>query len=276
MFHLNSHLKALARSVSFATIVVVSISACNSSSSELEKISVTLSGLQENPSVAGNRAGTGNIEVNTETGEISGSVVVNNLTGTATATHIHTGDAGKNGGVVIALTQDPSDSSKFNVPNGSTLNAVQLEKLLMAGLYLNVHTQQNPGGEVRGQIIPDNYTVARVTLSAAEEVPANTATTTGIAYLTVENNNDHKVRSHMKLIDLDGATGAHIHAGTMGTNGDVVLGFVKDIDDTSMWSLPNNSKLSKTSYDAFTKDGLYLNVHTPTFPAGEVRGQIKP
>jgi len=270
------NLKTLARSVSFAAIVVVSISACNSSSSDVEKISVILSGLQENPAVGGNRAGTGNIEINTETGEISGSVVVNNLTGTATATHIHDGDAGKNGGVVIALSQDANDSSKFNVPNGSELNTAQLEKLLMAGLYLNVHTQQNPGGEVRGQIIPDNYTVARVTLSGAEEVPANVVTTTGIAYVTVENNNDHKVRSHMKLIDLNGATGAHIHAGTMGTNGDVVLGFVKNIDDASMWSLPNNSKLSDTRYDAFMKDGLYINIHTPMFPAGEVRGQIKP
>jgi hypothetical protein len=268
------NLKTFARTVSFA-IIVASMSACNSSSSDVEKISVTLSGLQQNPPVVGNRAGTGNIEINTETGEISGSIVVSNLTGTATATHIHDGDAGKNGGVVIELTQDATDSSKFNVPNGSELNTAQLERLLMAGLYVNVHTLQNSSGEVRGQIIPDNYTVARVTLSGAEEVPANTATTTGIAYITVKDGGD-KVRAHMKVIDLDGATGAHIHAGTMGTNGDVVIGFVKDTTDTSMWSLPNNSKLSETSYDAFIKDGLYVNVHTPTFPAGEVRGQIKP
>lgn len=274
MFHLNGHIKTLAMTASFA-VIITGLSACNSSSSNTESISVSLSGEQENPPVIGNRTGSGTIKINTSTGAISGTVTVKNTTGNPTAAHIHGGDAGKNGGVMIPLTQDSNNANKFTVPNGSQLNSAQLETLLMAGLYINVHTQNNPAGEVRGQIIPDSYKVTRIVLSGTNQVPANTSTATGHAYVTVETSGDHKLRANIKLTDLDSATAAHIHTGVTGTNGSVVVGFSKDSNDSSVWELPNGSKLTQAAYTDFLNDGLYINVHSPVFPAGELRGQVK-
>jgi hypothetical protein len=275
MFHLNAHIKTLAVTASFA-IIMAGVGACNSSTSNTKSISVSLSGEQENPPVTGNRAGSGTIEIDTSTGAISGSITVKNTTGNPTAAHIHSGDAGKNGGVMIALTQDSTNSNKFTVPNGSQLSSAQLETLLMASLYINVHTQSHPAGEVRGQIIPDNYSVARVALLGANQVPSNTSTASGHAYVTVATSGDYKVRANIKLTDLDGATAAHIHAGAAGVNGDVVVGFAKNSSNSSVWELPTGSKFTKDAYSAFLNDGLYINIHSPALPKGELRGQIKP
>ncbi|RTZ66885.1 MAG: hypothetical protein DSZ29_02190 [Aquificaceae bacterium] len=275
MFHLNGHIKTLTLAASFA-VIMTGISACDSSSSNTESISISLSGDQENPPVTGNRKGSGNIKIDTSTGAISGSITVENTTGNPTAAHIHGGDAGKNGGVMIALTQDPNNPNKFTVPNGSQLNAAQLETLLKAGLYINVHTQSHPAGEVRGQIIPDTYKVARVELSGANQVPPNASTASGHAYVTVETSGDHKLRANIKLTDLNDAKAAHIHMGAAGASGKVVVGFTKNTNDGSVWELPTGSQLTEENYSKFLNEDLYINIHSPAFPKGELRGQIKP
>lgn len=85
------------------------------------------------------------------------------------AMHIHAAPAGLNGGVVFGLISpnndldgdlviDPVAGTITSVwdgaeGNGTTL-AAQLNNLRSSGLYFNVHTPANPGGEIRGQIGP--------------------------------------------------------------------------------------------------------------------------
>jgi len=95
--------------------------------------------------------GTGSIEAtyNTANKRLSWEGTVNGLTGDATAAHFHgPAEPGKNAGVLI-----PVPNVKSGPFQGSTtLNDDQAKALTAGRTYFNVHTQANPGGEIRGQV----------------------------------------------------------------------------------------------------------------------------
>lgn len=73
------------------------------------------------------------------------------LTGQAVAAHIHIGPRGRAGGVAIALCGPcRSGVRRQNV----TLRPAVVAALQAGRAYVNVHTGQNPAGEIRGQIAP--------------------------------------------------------------------------------------------------------------------------
>lgn len=80
----------------------------------------------------------------------------------ATAAHIHIGAAGENGGVV-AILFSPSDPANSIAASGTITelvgdladDIVGFGTALAEGrLYVQVHTEANPPGELRGQIVP--------------------------------------------------------------------------------------------------------------------------
>jgi hypothetical protein len=91
------------------------------------------------------------------TATVSGStlkwtLVYSNLTGPATAAHIHVGAKGKSGNVLVPLCgAKPACKSGLS---GTTKLTGQLKSLFAKHLlYVNVHTAKNPAGEIRGQLI---------------------------------------------------------------------------------------------------------------------------
>lgn len=116
---------------------------------EAMRIEVTLSGEHEVPAVETAGSGTGVIEIGADR-SVSGSVTTQNVPGTMA--HIHAAAADANGPVVIPLEQ--SDDNTWSVPEGAQLTEAQYDSLKEGNLYINVHTKANPGGEVRGQLIP--------------------------------------------------------------------------------------------------------------------------
>lgn len=112
-------------------------------------VKVELSGDQEVPKVTTQAKGSGTITVGDDK-SVKGSVTTSNIAGTAA--HIHEAEAGKNGGVIIPLTKNGDNG--WSVPAGAKLTDAQYEAYKKGGLYVNVHTPANPGGEIRGQIKP--------------------------------------------------------------------------------------------------------------------------
>lgn len=142
-------------------------------------------------------------------------------------------------------------------------------------------------------------TIFEATLSGTQEVPPVVSPANGTALLTL---NPAQTRLEMSLtltgIDLDGnqtadtsddLVGLHIHRASAGANGAVVFGLFGPNSDTnsdlvidaiagtvfSAWDL--NEGLNTTlaaELQFLLANGLYLNVHTQEFPAGEIRGQI--
>ncbi len=110
---------------------------------------VKLSGSNEVPPVTTSASGDGSINVAADK-TVSGSLTTQGMT--ATAAHIHEGEAGKNGPVVISLTKDAGD--KWVVPDGTKFSDAQYESYKAGKLYFNVHSAAHKDGEIRGQLKP--------------------------------------------------------------------------------------------------------------------------
>lgn len=134
-------------------------------------------------------------------------------------------------------------------------------------------------------------TVFTSTLSANNEVPVRASSATGTATFTVIGNTATYTISVAGLTVAPSA--AHIHVGAAGTNGGVIFNFfpagttvptgttnVNFATGTIDLSLANISNAGQSvSGDSlrklFESGNAYVNVHTATFPGGEIRDQIR-
>ncbi|HEY9024591.1 MAG TPA: CHRD domain-containing protein [Burkholderiaceae bacterium] len=106
-----------------------------------------LTGAQEVPPNDSKAVGSGSIKIDPD-GNVSGSVSTPTIQGKAA--HIHVGAPGKAGPPIITL--NGGDPGVWSVPQGAKLNAEQIAAWKAGDLYVNVHTAEHPGGEVRAQI----------------------------------------------------------------------------------------------------------------------------
>ena len=111
-------------------------------------IKVSLTGAEEVPPVNTQAKGSGSFRI-AEDGTISGSVTTEGVQGMMA--HIHQGAKGQNGPVIVPLTKS---GDTYTVPEGRKLTQPQMDALKAGNLYVNVHSPQNKGGEVRAQLQP--------------------------------------------------------------------------------------------------------------------------
>jgi hypothetical protein len=138
------------------------------SPTEPTSFTASLAGGNERPAITSTGTGTATFTVNAN-GSIAYVVRVNNLTSNVTACHIHFGRTDISGGVLVTLcpsgtpgpiTTETTIASGTIVegPNTSTAGSTPttlagLRELMESGsVYVNVHTANNTGGEIRGQI----------------------------------------------------------------------------------------------------------------------------
>jgi hypothetical protein len=115
----------------------------------------------------------------------------------------------------------------------------------------------------------DNKNVIyKANLNGTSEVPSNGSAATGVATLTFNPNT--KIFSIVVTHNLAGITAGHIHRGAVGVNGDAVFPFVDLASPINFTSTALNS-----AQEADLNAGLYyVNLHTGSFPEGEIRGQL--
>jgi hypothetical protein len=121
----------------------------------------SLTGAEEVPAVTTSATGTARFTHDENDQSIQFTLNVNNIS-SAFAAHIHEGATGVNGDVVVTLFDGPVTSGSFSgtlssgpIRSGdvSGMSFDQLVGIMRSGqAYVNVHTTQNPGGEIRGQI----------------------------------------------------------------------------------------------------------------------------
>lgn len=112
-------------------------------------IMVMLGGSQEVPPVTSSATGSGKITIGDDK-SVSGSVTTTGVAGTAA--HIHMAATGANGPVIVPLTK--SGDNGWAVAPGAKLTDAQYDAFKAGNLYVNVHSEGNKGGEIRGQIKP--------------------------------------------------------------------------------------------------------------------------
>ena len=115
-----------------------------------EKFKAALDGKSEVPPTTSTGTGTADIDYDPATKKLSWKLTYTGLTGPAKAAHFHgPAEPGKNAGVEVAIpgaTSSPAEGS-------ATLTDAQAADLTGGKLYVNVHTEANPGGEIRGQVM---------------------------------------------------------------------------------------------------------------------------
>jgi hypothetical protein len=194
------------------------------------------------------------------------------LTGPPTMAHFHRGEIGVSGPVAhpIALPPGAMDSGQVDGV-WDNLTGADIADLMAGKFYVNIHTAQNPGGEIRGQVLRSEFYTAAI--SAANEVPPSSASSmmgTGFVILSSDN-------SLTGLFIVNGGTGgitmAHLHRGNVGISGPVAVPML-GLND--LWFIPSMSDVPADVQAELRASGIYANFHTSEFQNGEARGQMIP
>lgn len=108
-----------------------------------------LSGAQEVPPNPSGATGKSMVVVGSDM-SVTGSVEVMGMT--PTAAHIHEAGAGANGPVIVPFAK--TGANTFAPAAGARLTEAQYASYKAGKLYVNVHSAQFPGGEIRMQMMP--------------------------------------------------------------------------------------------------------------------------
>jgi hypothetical protein len=108
---------------------------------------VSLTGANEVPPVSTGASGSGTVTIKDDR-SVAAKITATGMT--ATAAHIHEAGAGQNGPVIVPFTK--TGDNTFEAPAGAKLTDAQYASYKAGKLYVNVHSAQHPGGEIRAQL----------------------------------------------------------------------------------------------------------------------------
>ncbi len=116
---------------------------------EILNFKTDLKATEEVPPAADSKGtGTATFTLDTDTRMLTWEVAAKNLTGNATAAHIH-------GPAKAGETAPPLiDISAIWEKGSMALTDAQIADLRAGRTYINVHTDKYPDGEIRGQLAP--------------------------------------------------------------------------------------------------------------------------
>jgi hypothetical protein len=107
------------------------------------------------------------------------------------------------------------------------------------------------------------------TLTGAEETPPNNSTGQGVGILLFQPNTRQFSASLVSTGVAD--TAAHIHEAAPGVAGPIIFPLNKE-SGSVVWTASGTLTLAQEQ--TLRTGNYYFNVHSPTFPSGEIRGQI--
>ena len=118
---------------------------------EAMKFGTDLSGRNESPPNDSKATGHAEVTYDTDTRKLEWTVEYRDLTGDAIGGHLHgPAPASANAGIMV-----PFKTLASPIKGSATLNPDQVKALMEGTLYVNIHTAQHPGGELRGQLMKE-------------------------------------------------------------------------------------------------------------------------
>jgi hypothetical protein len=254
-------------------------------------LSSELAGENQNPPVATMAFGdvdavlTGNTLV--VTGSFNGLMSDLNVIAGSSA-HVHAAPADENGPIVDPLVVTSLDNRSGQLAGTLFLSDEQLQAFEDGNFYVNIHTVGNPAGELRAQLSADAPTFAEVAhVFDGQLLPENevhdvlsgaTGTATGVLRtddtLTVSGSFANLESALQNVGDLGPA---HVHQAPAGEDGGVVFPLEVAADEAmTSGRFGATVDVSAEQIETLLAGGMYVNVHTSGFGAGEVRGQLFP
>ncbi len=235
----------------------------------------TLTGNDETPAIETDAVGLARLTLNDSVGILQYSVAVTDIT--ASASHIHLAPKGTSGGVIFPLYNSSSGlpfDGAHPIAGAVVPTAKEWVDLLTGYYYVNVHSSAHPSGEIRGQI--GTIALFEARLAGASEVPPVASSATGHAIMAL-NSTATALAYRVLVEDIAGVTASHIHRGSAGVNGPVIVPLFTGVGTFD----PDNPISGMVPMDsarvfALLQGDYYVNVHTSANPSGEIRGQLEP
>lgn len=244
-------------------------------------ISMSLDGTQEGLQVPG--TGTGWAIFANDTAGLIYHITIAGLTSALTGSHFHYGATGQSGPVIHPITfTDSTASGTWYFPDSLS------SALAFDSLYVNVHTSNHTGGEIRGQFQLQPRTLAdgsriffTATLNSFQSVPPDTTQGTGTFWGILSIGNGTAVPPtpvppsltyRVTYANLSSPfKAAHFHLGSEGNNGGVEepISFVGNTAQ-GIWS-----GIPVSDIRAMLEEQIYVNIHSTNYPNGEIRGQLR-
>jgi len=195
-----------------------------------------------------------------------------------TASHVHSGSAGQNGGIAVDFEAAFSDAGGGSwVASGSVVaSAGTIASILEdpSAFYVNVHNADHPGGAVRGQVLGGGASSSALagTLNGDRQVD-NSGDPDGEGFASVVFN-DGTAHFYFNVMNTTEPSAAHIHRGNASENGSIV------VDPSASFS--GGVAVSSVAVDEdlareilASPHNFYFNVHNSEFSSGAVRGQLR-
>jgi hypothetical protein len=197
------------------------------------------------------------------------TVTYSGLSSAGTVAHIHgPADPTISAGVLIPLTSPTGTSG--TITGSAILTPQNLAYLLAGQTYMNIHTINNPGGEIRGQIWPIQF---RANMLGYTEVPSTTSPGSGAGLMNIISNKLSYSFGFSNL--LANATAGHIHGPANATNNAAVI-IPFTVPAVTSGSFSGGTTLTSLQMYYMISGLTYANIHTTVFPGGEIRGQVVP
>jgi CHRD domain len=231
---------------------------------------VALTGEAESPPGDPVGTGTATVRLRAGQGQLCFQLKATNLP-PAAAAHVHHGDAGSSGPVVVPLAT-PNAAGESS---GCTNAARTIVKAILAdpaSYYVNVHTADFPAGAVRGQLTGTSTSsfgwVGAFELKGTSEPNAK-----GTAVVRLRRDAGLACyRLHVENVTLP-TVAAHIHRGASTVNGPVIITFTAPGADGASSGCAT-APASLIDEIIASPAGFYVNVHTKEHPAGAIRTQL--
>lgn len=220
------------------------------------------------------------------------STTVTGIEGTLIGIDVRPAD-GKLYGLTTAnklYTLDPNGFSMGDFMGDFTLNHHEERLLLHDSLYINLHTTEFGGGELRGQIeveLENDIVAFGLPIDGAQEVgdmtPPDGAPAMG-TFNVIYDDATNTLRVTGSFMDLTGEllpvgdvdaegnpqSAIHLHQGAVGENGPILRNLAVNDDG----SFEGTFTLTDAEEALLLDQALYVNIHTDEFGAGELRGQL--
>ncbi|MEY4938840.1 MAG: hypothetical protein RIQ93_575 [Verrucomicrobiota bacterium] len=251
----------------------------------------TINAAQEIPDSTSPATGSAIMLYDIATNKFDLIVTISNFANTATASHLHEGAPGVAGNVVTNLGGETAylrDGNTLRQTFRDITHGGNKLTLIQGGAYLNIHSAAFPGGEVRGQLIPQPVKLVS-NITVAQEQAAFPAVN-----LTGANLNDfggavmiydpvaNRVNLRLSVYNFNNVmSNSHFHEGAPAVSGPVRVNLGNSANaggyTTANGHIAGTFDISYAPGDPLLllSGGAYLNFHSTTFAGGEGRGQVR-
>ena len=212
----------------------------------------------------------------------------------STGCHLHCAPPGENGPIIASLDETSFGASYlygFEVTDSPCGNDIPslFNAMLKGMVYVNIHSEENPTGEVRGNIGAGLEHVS-IALTAEQEVNSTPDTiASGIGTFAYDGLGSIQyvlIIENPNIENIFGTNGAHIHCGGADANGGIIVPLVPAVADIN-FQVSRTGAIEQSDITAglcastvdelwalMNDGGVYVNVHSTENPAGVIRGNF--